>query len=66
MAGNFDSAAVAKAEELALLSFSSDDAFALGVQIRQRIAQLPLEKRRAAIIDIQVRCPPLSVCARSL
>jgi hypothetical protein len=53
MAGTFDATAVAKAEELALLSFTSDDAFTLGSAIRSRIQQLPTEKRRAAIIDIQ-------------
>ncbi|GAA5850839.1 hypothetical protein JCM8547_009102 [Rhodosporidiobolus lusitaniae] len=51
MAGKFDAQAVAAAEDLRLLSFTSNDAFELGSLIRQRVQQHP--SGRQAIIDVQ-------------
>ncbi|GAA6041694.1 hypothetical protein JCM8097_003087 [Rhodosporidiobolus ruineniae] len=51
MAGKFDPSTVAASEELRLLSFTSDDAFAIGTALRSRIQQHP--SGRNAIIDIR-------------
>ncbi|GAA6005361.1 hypothetical protein JCM10207_002952 [Rhodosporidiobolus poonsookiae] len=47
---SFDAAAVAAAEELSFLSFTSNDAFELGSRIRATIAAHP--SGRAALVDI--------------